>query len=61
MAAGGTDTDFQDSEFDWDSLSSSPSGLRSLPATSMERLAWAVLVLLAFCPAVGLALALWLR
>lgn len=54
-------TDFDDSEFDWDTLSSRPSSLRSLPATSMERLAWVVLVLLAFCPAAGLGLALWLR
>lgn len=47
---------FEDSEFDWDALRPLP----PKPAKTqreMTRLAWIVLVLLAFCPLAGFVLA----
>jgi hypothetical protein len=46
---------FQDSDFDWDALGT-PSQ-REQEETETDRLAWAVLVLLAFGPPLGFALA----
>lgn len=49
---------FEDSEFDWDALRPPPAPVEK-PHVQMTRLAWVVLVLLAFCPLVGFLLA-WL-
>jgi hypothetical protein len=45
---------FDDSDFDWDA---SPAPSRREEHTETSRLAWAVLVLLAFGPPLGFALA----
>ncbi len=52
---------FDDSEFEWDSATPRSSrALEPQPSRWMNRLAWAVLVLLTFCPPLGFALAtLW--
>lgn len=50
---------FEDSEFDWDSLRL-PLPKAEKPQSETTRLAWVVLILLAFCPLVGFLLAsLW--
>ncbi|MFL6693328.1 MAG: hypothetical protein ACJ8GO_10240 [Ramlibacter sp.] len=46
---------FEDSDFDWDALGSP--ARREQEDTETDRLAWAVLVLLAFGPPLGFALA----
>ena len=46
---------FQDSDFDWDAVGTPPR--REQEDTETDRLAWAVLVLLAFGPPLGFALA----
>jgi hypothetical protein len=46
---------FEDSDFDWDALGTAPR--REQEDTETDRLAWAVLVLLAFGPPLGFALA----
>lgn len=48
---------FDDSEFDWDSLRPPPAAVDKPQARRMTRLAWIVLILLAFCPLVGFLLA----
>lgn len=47
---------FEDSEFDWDALRPVPPKPER-PTREMTRLAWVVLVLLAFCPLAGFLLA----
>ncbi|MGZ5179051.1 MAG: hypothetical protein ACXWC6_13375 [Ramlibacter sp.] len=51
----------EDSDFDWDTLSARRPPRPDQPATVMDRLAWIVLVLLAFGPPLGFALATLLR
>lgn len=48
---------FEDSDFDWDALGSRGPTLRDPADPVMGRLAWIVLVLLAFGPPLGFALA----
>jgi hypothetical protein len=48
---------FEDSDFDWDALGARGAGQREKTDTVMDRLAWVVLVLLAFGPPLGFALA----
>jgi hypothetical protein len=48
---------FEDSDFDWDALGPRGRGRREKVDTVMDRLAWVVLVLLAFGPPLGFALA----
>ncbi len=47
---------FEDSEFDWDALRVAPARPEARHVRT-TRLAWIVLVLLAFCPLVGFLLA----
>jgi hypothetical protein len=54
------DSGFHDSEFDWDALSArTPAERPQRGLTGMDHLAWAVLVLLTFCPPLGFAIALF--
>jgi hypothetical protein len=48
---------FEDSEFDWDALRPPPALVVDRRHARMTRLAWVVLVLLAFCPLAGFLLA----
>jgi hypothetical protein len=48
---------YEDSDFDWDALGTRAPGHRAQVDTETNRLAWAVLVLLAFGPPLGFALA----
>lgn len=48
---------FEDSDFNWEALGSRSPGLRDPADPVMGRLAWTVLVLLAFGPPLGFALA----
>lgn len=61
MPASAADPGFQDSEFDWDALNArSPAERPQRGLTGMDHLAWAVLVLLTFCPPLAFAIAfLW--
>jgi len=60
MRAGGQEAS-GDSDFDWDTLSARRPRRAGRPATVTDRLAWVVLVLLAFGPPLGFALATLLR
>jgi hypothetical protein len=59
MPAAAADSGFHDSEFDWDSLHATraPADRQQRGLTGMDHLAWAVLVLLTFCPPLGFAIA----
>jgi hypothetical protein len=59
MPAAAADSGFHDSEFDWDALATTrtTADRPQRGPTGMDRLAWAVLVLLTFCPPLGFAIA----
>jgi hypothetical protein len=58
MPAAAADSGFHDSEFDWDALSApAPAERPQRGPSAMDHFAWAVLVLLTFCPPLGFAIA----